>query len=185
MLQQGFDTGEDAVGLVAQYRINFRCGEREPGVKVRVFYVFVGPVIGYEGREIIAVAGKMLIDARGEIMPVFLFFLAGVKSSIAGSVRSWPETEREKKSHMHRHPIGRAFASSADRSTIVNRMIEIINAPWHLRQDIEDILVDMKNESICEIMEEMALSMEMPEEVRMADGRLKALVMVKQRIEES
>jgi len=106
MFQQGFDAGEDAVRLVAKDREYSRRGQCELGVEVGVLEVFAEPVVGYEGRQVVAVTGKGLINAKGEIMPVFLFFLRGVRSSMAGSVRSCPSTDMAKNRHRQKQQIG-------------------------------------------------------------------------------
>lgn len=82
--------------------------------------------------------------------------------------------------------LGINVASREDRLIIVRRHSELLSsAPWHLQEDIESLLVALKDESAQEIESEITWRMEQPEEVRASDQRLQALFRVKYRFEQT
>ncbi len=80
--------------------------------------------------------------------------------------------------------LGIHCAPREDRQTIARRLMELLSsAPWHLQEDIEGLLVALKEESARAIEAEIAQRMGQPESVRAGDERLRALVGVKHRLE--
>ncbi len=80
--------------------------------------------------------------------------------------------------------LGLSLASKEDRVVIAHRLIKLISsAPWHLRRDIEDNLVALKNEISEEIETEIAQRVKEPEEVRVMDERLRTLLRVRHRFD--
>jgi len=80
--------------------------------------------------------------------------------------------------------MGIGFASEEDRRLMAQRLIGFLAlAPWHLGEDIEKNLVALKPEAAGEIEKEIARRLELPEDVRGHDVRLRALLRVKRRWE--
>jgi hypothetical protein len=78
--------------------------------------------------------------------------------------------------------LGIRVASTEDRALMAQRLIEALSsAPWHLRLDIEKSLLLLKSEAADEVDKEIAQRLDQPEDVRILDTRLKALLRVKQR----
>jgi hypothetical protein len=78
--------------------------------------------------------------------------------------------------------LGINFASGKERVFIAHRMIELVSsAPWHLQEDIEKILTALEGESVPEIDNEIAQRMEQPENLRVMDDRLQALLAIRRR----
>ncbi len=80
--------------------------------------------------------------------------------------------------------LGAAFASKEDRALMAHRLIGFLSsASWHLQEDIETVLVALRDEAAPEIEEEIARRMRQPEEVRAVDARLRSLLRMKHRFE--
>lgn len=82
--------------------------------------------------------------------------------------------------------LGLRVASTEDRALMARRMIDLLGlAPWPLRGDIEEILVTLKPEAAGEIEEEITQRLQGPEGVQAADVRLRSLLRIKRRWEQS
>jgi hypothetical protein len=69
---------------------------------------------------------------------------------------------------------------------MAHRLVGILSSTsWHLRKDIEENLVALKREAAGEIETEIARRLELPEDVRALDTRLRALLRVKRRWEQA
>jgi hypothetical protein len=80
--------------------------------------------------------------------------------------------------------LGTGFASEEDRRLMVHRLIEFLSSTsWHLGKDIEESLVTFKREAAGKIETETARRLEQPEDIRVLDMRLRALLRVKRRWE--
>ncbi len=80
--------------------------------------------------------------------------------------------------------LGVSFASGEDRITMAHRLIALLaSGPWHLQEDIERLLVALKDESAEGVNNEIAGRMAQPEDVRVRDERLRALLKVRRRFE--
>lgn len=80
--------------------------------------------------------------------------------------------------------LGMSIASREDRRAISHRLIGLVAlAPWHLQEDIEDILTALKDESAGEIAGEVAQRNKQPEDLRARDERLRALLRIQRRFE--
>lgn len=76
--------------------------------------------------------------------------------------------------------LGIRFAAREGRLTIAHRLAErLSSAPWHLQEDIENLLVALKDECAQEIDGEIARRMDQSEDLRARDERLRALLRVK------
>lgn len=66
---------------------------------------------------------------------------------------------------------------------MAHKLIGLLSSvPWYLQDDLENILVTLRDEGAAEIEEEIAERMGRPEEVRLLDARLRALLRVKNRL---
>jgi hypothetical protein len=82
--------------------------------------------------------------------------------------------------------LGLDYASQPDRLIMARRMIEFMStAPWHLQEDIENILIALENESSKTIEHEIARRMEQPQDVLASDGRLAALLRIRRQFKRS
>ena len=80
--------------------------------------------------------------------------------------------------------LGLRHGSEGDRVKMAQRLMELLSsASWHLRKDIEENLVALKDEAVGDIEEEVARRLKQPEDVRARDVRLRALLRVKRRWE--
>lgn len=80
--------------------------------------------------------------------------------------------------------LGIEFADKVERALIAHKLIELLSSvPWYLQEDLEDILVILRDEAAAEIQEEIAERMGQSEEIRMLDARLRALLRLKNRFE--
>lgn len=80
--------------------------------------------------------------------------------------------------------LGIEFADKVERALIAHKLIELLSSvPWYLQDDLENILVTLRDEAAAEIEEEIAARMGQSEEIRTLDARLKALLRVKNRFE--
>jgi hypothetical protein len=78
--------------------------------------------------------------------------------------------------------LGVSIASTEDRLIMARRLVDFLSsAPWHLQEDIENVLVLLKDEAAEGIDGEIARRMDQPEEARASDERLRALLRVKRR----
>ena len=78
--------------------------------------------------------------------------------------------------------IGMRFASHEDRKIIAHRLIELVSsAPWHLQENIEEMLVTLKNESMVEIADEIARRHAQQAVTQAPDERLLVLIRVRDR----
>jgi hypothetical protein len=82
--------------------------------------------------------------------------------------------------------MGIGFASEEDRKLMARRLLGLLSSTsWHLRKDIEKNLVFLKLEAAGEIEKEIAQRLGQPEDVRARDVRLRALLRVKRRWEQT
>ena len=82
--------------------------------------------------------------------------------------------------------LGAGFASKEDRALMAHRLIGFLSsASWCLQEDIETVLVALRDEAAPEIEEEIARRMGQPEEVRAVDARMRSLLRVKHRFARS
>jgi HEAT repeat protein len=80
--------------------------------------------------------------------------------------------------------LGIRFGSKEDRTLMARRLIELLSSTsWHLRADIEEALVKLKDQAAGEIEKEIVRRLKQREEVRGLDMRLRALLRVKRRWE--
>lgn len=80
--------------------------------------------------------------------------------------------------------LGAGIASVEDRIAIAHKLLGLLSAaPWHLQEDMANVLSVLKDESTREIDDEIGLRMQQPENVRAQDDRLRALLGVKARLE--
>lgn len=82
--------------------------------------------------------------------------------------------------------LGLPLASPEDRMTMARRLMALLaSAPWHLQEDIEGLLVALRDESAQRIAAEIAKKMTQPGHIRAMDEGLRALLRVKRRVEKA
>ncbi len=80
--------------------------------------------------------------------------------------------------------LGADIASKEERGTIAHNLVGLLSvAPWHLQQDIADVLIALEDETAREIDDEIGRRMQQPEHVRAQDERLRALLGVRARFQ--
>jgi len=82
--------------------------------------------------------------------------------------------------------LGMRLGIKEDRRRMARRLIELLSsAPWHLRADIVESLVNLKQEAAGEIEAEITRRLKQPEDLRAQDMCLRALLRVKMRWEQA
>jgi hypothetical protein len=79
--------------------------------------------------------------------------------------------------------LGVAIASQNDREMIARRILGILpSAPWHLQEDVVEVLVRLGNDAVAAIDEEISRRMSRPDGVRLVDSGLRLLIKARRQI---
>ncbi len=76
--------------------------------------------------------------------------------------------------------LGVEMGSKDDRATIAPRILRLLSSvPWHLQEEVEQVLVLLGNDAAAHVDEEIARRMRQPEEIRAGDFVLRLLIKVR------